>query len=197
MSDKPLLGHDELVDAGNPHGGLIVVGSHVKKTSEQLAKLRDMPGIAFVEFDQHTALDDAAFAREQARALAVVENHIAKGETCALYTRRDRLDLGAGAEAELALAVKISDAISGLVNKLGIKPKFLIAKGGITSSDVGTKGLEVKKALVIGQILAGVPVWRTGSESKFPGMSYVIFPGNVGSEDALREAVEKMTNGGE
>ncbi|MBS7176573.1 MAG: hydroxyacid dehydrogenase, partial [Clostridiales bacterium] len=64
--------------------------------------------------------------------------------------------------------------------------------GGITSSDVGVKALQVKKALVLGQILPGIPVWKTGDESKFPGTSYVIFPGNVGDDDALLRAVEKM-----
>jgi uncharacterized protein YgbK (DUF1537 family) len=68
----------------------------------------------------------------------------------------------------------------------------LIAKGGITSSDIGVKALGVKKAVVMGQILPGVPVWMTGAESKFPGMPYVIFPGNVGDETALRTAVEKF-----
>jgi uncharacterized protein YgbK (DUF1537 family) len=35
----------------------------------------------------------------------------------------------------------------------------LIAKGGITSSDVDTKGLSVKKATVAGQVKLGIPVW--------------------------------------
>jgi uncharacterized protein YgbK (DUF1537 family) len=65
-----------------------------------------------------------------------------------------------------------------------------VAKGGITSSDIGTKALAVKKALVLGQILKGVPVWLTDKESKFPGMSYVIFPGNVGEPNALAEVVD-------
>jgi uncharacterized protein YgbK (DUF1537 family) len=65
-----------------------------------------------------------------------------------------------------------------------------VAKGGITSSDVGTKGLGVKKALVLGQILKGIPVWLTGSESKYPDMPYVIFPGNVGDRNALLDVVD-------
>ena len=46
---------------------------------------------------------------------------------------------------------------------------------------------------MLGQILPGIPVWKTGAESKFPGMAYVIFPGNVGNEDSLRKAVEILT----
>ncbi|HPJ01993.1 MAG TPA: nucleotide-binding domain containing protein, partial [Candidatus Limiplasma sp.] len=58
-----------------------------------------------------------------------------------------------------------------------------------------TQGLQVRKALVMGQILKGVPVWLTGPESRFPGMPYVIFPGNVGDENALLEAVLKIHPG--
>ena len=70
----------------------------------------------------------------------------------------------------------------------------VIAKGGITSSDVGTKALKVKRADVMGQINPGIPVWRTGAESRFPGTPYVIFPGNVGEVQTLREAVEVLTD---
>ncbi|MDW7658738.1 MAG: nucleotide-binding domain containing protein, partial [Bacillota bacterium] len=74
-----------------------------------------------------------------------------------------------------------------------VRPAFIIAKGGITSSDVGTKALHVKKAVVMGQIKPGIPVWMTGSESKFPGMPLVIFPGNVGEEDTLKEIVDLLS----
>ena len=47
--------------------------------------------------------------------------------------------------------------------------------------------------MVMGQIAPGIPVWMTGPESKFPGMPYVIFPGNVGADDTLRRAVEILT----
>ena len=73
-----------------------------------------------------------------------------------------------------------------------MKPKFIIAKGGITSSDVGTKALRVKKARVMGQVKKGNPAWMTGEESKFPGMPYIIFPGNVGEVSTLKEIVEEL-----
>lgn len=79
------------------------------------------------------------------------------------------------------------------VSNLQSRPNFVVAKGGITSSDVATKGLMIRRAMVLGQILPGIPVWRAGPESKFPGMPYVIFPGNVGGETALLESVQKLT----
>jgi uncharacterized protein YgbK (DUF1537 family) len=68
----------------------------------------------------------------------------------------------------------------------------LIAKGGITSSDLATKALGVKRALVRGQILPGIPLWEVGVESRYPGLVYVVFPGNVGGDDALVQARQKL-----
>ena len=102
---------------------------------------------------------------------------------------RRREDTG-NKEDELRLSVRISDAVQSLVGRLSVTPSFVIAKGGITSSDVGTKALAVKKANVLGQIRPGIPVWQTGDDSRFPRIPYVIFPGNVGEDVTLKEAVE-------
>ena len=107
------------------------------------------------------------------------------------YTTRALITADTGdKEDELRLSVKISDAVQSLVGRLKVTPAFVIAKGGITSSDVGTKALAVKRALVLGQIRPGIPVWQTGAESRFPGTPYVIFPGNVGEDSTLKEAAE-------
>ena len=119
---------------------------------------------------------------------------IAAGKTTVLMTRRERIDLNTGnKEDELALARRISDALSEIVAKLEVRPAYLVAKGGITSSDIGTKGLGVKKAIVAGQILPGVPVWKLGKESRFENLSYIIFPGNVGDDLALKQIVELLS----
>jgi uncharacterized protein YgbK (DUF1537 family) len=41
--------------------------------------------------------------------------------------------------------------------------------------------------MVMGQVLPGVPAWKLGPESRYPGMAYIVFPGNVGENDALVE----------
>lgn len=111
-----------------------------------------------------------------------------------IYTRRERLDLNAAdKEEELRLAARISEGLVQIIADLKIRPNFIIAKGGITSSDVATRGLSLHKATVMGQILPGIPVWRAGKDSKFPEMPYVIFPGNVGGDESLLEAVRKLT----
>lgn len=193
VSDKPVLTRQELINTTNKNGGIVIVGSHVERTTTQLENLKKASYVEFVEFNQHLVLDDYAFRREMERVIAVTEDNIIKGRTVAVYTRRNRFDLNTGnKEDELLLAIKISDALTSIISNLKVRPNFIIAKGGMTSSDVGTKGLNVKKAFVLGQVLYGIPVWLTGSESKFPNMPYVIFPGNVGSETALLEIVNIM-----
>ena len=109
-----------------------------------------------------------------------------------LFTSRD-LVTGEDAVSSLDIGSRISSALVAVVQRLQNSPAYIIAKGGITSSDVATKGLGVKRATVLGQILPGIPVWHLGEESKFPGMNYIVFPGNVGGDDALLSAFQKLT----
>ena len=123
------------------------------------------------------------------------EKLITSGKTVVVYTKRKLLVIENDTKEEALLrSVKISDAVQSLVGKLQVIPAFVIAKGGITSSDVGTKALKVKRANVLGQICPGIPVWQTGEESKFPMIPYIIFPGNVGEVSTLKEAVEILLN---
>lgn len=193
VSDKPLLTRPELIDAKNKNGGFVIVGSHVQKTTRQLMRLKELDYITFIEFNCFLVIEEAALQREMERVIGLANENIGKGKTVAVYTKRERFDLG-GADREdaLRLSVKISDAVTAIASSLTNRPNFIIAKGGITSSEVGSKALGVKKARVMGQILPGIPVWLTGPESRFPGMPYVIFPGNVGSDTALKEVVEIM-----
>lgn len=124
---------------------------------------------------------------------AVAAEAIRSGMTVAVYTTREPIEPeGMSPERQLALFVEISQAVTSMVDKLPLRPAFLIAKGGITSSDVGIKGLHVKRARVMGQAAPGVPVWETGEESRFPGLPYVIFPGNVGEEDTLLRVTARL-----
>ena len=103
-----------------------------------------------------------------------------------LYTSR-QLVTGRDDDETLAIGAQISAALVEIVSRLQTAPKFLIAKGGITASDIATGALGIKRAQVIGQLLPGVPVWRTER-----GLGYIVFPGNVGGDDALLAAVRRM-----
>ena len=192
VPDRPLLQKEQLTDNGC-NGGLVVIGSHVEKTTKQLEVLKNNTEISAVEFNQHLALDKQAFSAELERIKTLVNELIGSGKDVVVYTRRDRMDMNTGnANDELNLSRSISDAVAGIVRGLDVRPAYIIAKGGITSSDIGTLGLQVRRAVVAGQILPGVPVWRLGKESRFPGLAYIIFPGNVGGEDALAKVVSSL-----
>ena len=189
-----VLTRQELADTENRNGGVVIVGSHVKKTTRQLEQLLAGTEITPLEFNQHLVLDTQAFEREIRRVSDAADAAISQGESVVIYTRRERLDLNAAdKEEELRLAARISEGLVQIIADLKIRPNFIIAKGGITSSDVATRGLSLHKATVMGQILPGIPVWRAGKDSKFPEMPYVIFPGNVGGDESLLEAVRKLT----
>ena len=195
VTDQPLLTREQMVVKETTNGGIVVVGSHTEKTTKQVECLKELKDIEFIELDATLVKDDNAFEAEVSRCLAREEECIRAGKTVCCYTTRALITADTGdKEDELRLSVKISDAVQSLVGRLSITPSFVIAKGGITSSDVGTKALEVKKANVLGQIKPGIPVWQTGEESKFPLTPYVIFPGNVGEISTLKEAVEVLVN---
>lgn len=188
FEDQPLLAGDRLRMKGNRNGGLIIAGSYVEKTTAQLKNLEEsgLP-FHFIEFKQEAGL----IGRE-------TEERLSRGENVVIYTNREPLD-GKALRPEQALlhSVAISEALVGMVGEIRTPPSFLIAKGGITSSDTGTKALRVKRARVMGQALPGVPVWMTGEESRFPGLPFIIFPGNVGDRESLRILAEKIITGEE
>ena len=191
VTSQPLLTREQMVVKETENGGIIVVGSHTEKTTRQVEALKELKEIEFIELDATLVKDDTAFEAEVQRCLEKEEACIKSGRTVCCYTTRALITADTGdKEDELRLSVKISDAVQSLVGRLSVTPAFVIAKGGITSSDVGTKALAVKRANVLGQIRPGIPVWQTGDESRFPLTPYVIFPGNVGDDETLREAVE-------
>lgn len=195
ISSKPYLTKEELIQPGHTNGGLIIVGSHVQKTTAQLNVLKELKTIDFIEFNCHLVKNNESFSEETTRIQTLIDDKIKNGKTVCVYTSRERLDLNnEDKEAELALSVKISNAVTAFVKNCQPTPKFVLAKGGITSSDIGTIGLSVKKAEVAGQIAPGIPVWQTDEHSKFPHLPYIIFPGNVGENDTLKKVIEKLQN---
>lgn len=186
ISDRPLLLRRELITEETAHGGLIVAGSHTEKTTRQLETLKKMENVRFIELNSDLVLEGEQLFEEAGRVVKEVENLLLSGMTAAVCTKRKLLTMEHDTkEAALLRSVKISEAVLSLVRDLKVKPAFIVAKGGITSSDIGVKALGVKRAVVLGQIQPGIPVWRTDEKSKFPDIPYVIFPGNVGDDESL------------
>ncbi len=194
ISDRPLLSRNEMVVKNTPNGGLVIVGSHTQKTTAQLNALLQLDGTVAIPFNSDLILEgSAAFEAEIQRCVARETEVMLAGKTAVCFTKRTLLNLPDDTkEGALARSIQISNGVQRLVSDLAVEPAFIIAKGGITSSDVGVKALRVKCANVMGQIYPGIPVWQTDRQSKFPSIPYIIFPGNVGEENTLRAIVEKL-----
>ena len=188
ISDKPLLTGNQMRREGSQEGGIVIVGSHVQKSTMQLNHLINNSSIQAYELDVFIKKQQIIESIEH--IVEELSKNIEKGVNSVIYTSRKLLkDPNNDAEKNLKIAVDISNYMVLIVNKLSSVPGFIIAKGGITSSDIATKGLKIEKGLVLGQILPGIPVWQPDEKSKFPKVPYVVFPGNVGGENALTIAV--------
>jgi len=182
---RELLGREELARSGG-NGGLFIVGSYVEKTGRQLEKLLQTGSVQGLELDVAKLMERDTRKVEISRIIGQSNTLIGAGRDTVVYTSRD-LITGGSSEESLRIGNLVSASLIDVVRNLVTQPRYLVAKGGITSSDVATKGLQVKRAMIIGQVQPGVPVWRLGEESAYPGMSYIVYPGNVGSDSALVE----------
>ena len=192
IAPRALLTTRELAASG-VGGGLVVVGSYISKTSAQLDALFQASRIARVEISVEALLDTSSREIEVARAAQLVSSLLVQGNNVALFTSRT-LVTGRDANASLAIGATVSAALVAIVQKLATRPRWFIAKGGITSSDLATKALGVRRALVLGQAISGVPVWKLGPESRWPGLAYIVFPGNVGGAESLAALVGRLSS---
>ena len=180
ISDQPLLDKSILKYEGV---GCFIVGSHVKKTTQQLEHLLQQEGTCAIEVDVQRILDDAPLLMSE--TLDTIQQVVDMGLTPVVYTSRQEIRLD-DANLRQHLGQQVSDFLVDIVYRLPFTPAYLVGKGGITSHDILTKGLGIKSARVLGQIINSVPCVMA---EKFP---YIIFPGNVGNEQSLSEVFNKL-----
>ncbi|KAF5024346.1 hypothetical protein F66182_3576 [Fusarium sp. NRRL 66182] len=175
-------------------GGLIIAGSYVPKTTAQLDALVRKSGndLTTITLDVRALLkSDEAAKADVSNAIALASQEIQKGRDVLIMTSRE-LIVGRDEVESLDIGSTVAVALVSFLQGLQQKPRYIIAKGGITSSDMATKGLRMKRALIVGQAAPGVPMWRCDEPvSKWPGLNYVVFPGNVGNDDSLYEIVRQ------
>jgi uncharacterized protein YgbK (DUF1537 family) len=173
-------------------GGLVVIGSHVGLTTRQFDVLRaEHPSARVVELHVGKLFDGSAEAEIDA-VVADVASGLGEGDVV-MHTSR-ALVRADSADESLRIARTVSAALVEVVRRTLDRhpPRFVIAKGGITSSDVASEGLQIRHAIVRGPMLPGiVSLWEpVGGPAA--GIPYVVFPGNVGDDRSLLDVVRVL-----
>ncbi|GAA4957964.1 four-carbon acid sugar kinase family protein [Algibacter aquimarinus] len=192
LEPKSLLSAKQIIDSKSKTGGLTIVGSYVPKSSSQLKfVLEDTTEKEIIEVDVEAILtaESSSYIKS---IISKIDMSLKSGKNVIVYTSR-KLITGNNADSNINIASKVSHVLVSLVQGIQIRPKYLLAKGGITSHDLAIKGLEMKRSKVLGQILPGIPAWEMGEETRFPNMLYIVFPGNVGNEKSLSEIIQKLS----
>ncbi|KAL1339273.1 hypothetical protein AAHE18_U023800 [Arachis hypogaea] len=196
ISRPPILPKD-LGITRERNGGLIVVGSYVPKTTKQVEELKLQCGqfLKSIEVSVEKLSMRPVEEREEevSRAAELADAYLKAHKDTLIMTSRN-LITGKTASESLNINFKVSSALVEIVKRITTKPRYILAKGGITSSDLATKALGARCAKIVGQALAGIPLWQLGPESRHPGVPYIVFPGNVGDSRALAEVVKSWTH---
>ncbi|MGH2409614.1 MAG: nucleotide-binding domain containing protein, partial [Chloroflexota bacterium] len=190
LAARPLLTPADL-SMPRSGAGLIVVGSYMPGTSSQVAALGESGCVTTIEVAVERLLWPVTRAEEIARVAGLAGAAMWRGDDTAVITSRARV-AGHDAAHSLTIGRLVSDSLVAIVRAIPTRPRYLLAKGGITSSDLATAGLGVTRAMVLGQLVPGVSVWRLGPESRYPGLPYIVFPGNVGGPEALLDLITAL-----
>ncbi|KAJ5960363.1 uncharacterized protein N7479_007513 [Penicillium vulpinum] len=205
-------------------GGLIIAGSYVPKSTKQVESLVQILGDNLTTFTVEVPallieLQKYPDILTMLRHSPVLQGIVARasgdlqdGKDVLVVTSRDLVTLDSVNSWAPETSKRITNldinnlaanALVHIVRHLSVCPRYLLAKGGVTSSDAATAGIAIKRARVLGQAAPGVPVWwcqseedfksqdQGGREVKWTELPLIIFPGNVGDEDSLADVVEQ------
>jgi uncharacterized protein YgbK (DUF1537 family) len=187
VEPKPVLPPGRVFPATG-RGILVVAGSYVGRTTAQLGSLLQLPGTDPVEVRVGLLAYPRTRDPEVGRAAEEATASLRAGRVAVVFTSRE-LESALGSAGDLPAGRVVSDALVAIVRAIPERPRCLIAKGGITSCEIAIRALGMRRSTVVGQAAPGVPVWELGPESRLPGLAFVVWPGNVGGADALRDLV--------
>ena len=192
---QPILPAEMARYTRNNNPGVVLVGSHVKKTTRQLEYLLKQAGVTGLEVDVSRLKESPHQAPAIiSELLAQVQDVYSQDKTAVVYTSREELTFD-DVDTRLAFGESVSSLLMNIVKGLPADLGFLISKGGITSNDTLSKGLALTSARLLGQVIPGVSVVTTGADHpQFPNLPVVLFPGNVGGDDAVATAYQRMSS---
>lgn len=184
------LGPAAIWQAGRKAGhGIVVVGSHVALTNRQVGALIEAGGLVTVMVDCHELGNPTARRTLIEECVRTARAALDTGDVLLMTART--LQSGVG-EANFAIGREVASAVAVIVRELlPARPAWLVAKGGVTSHEVLTQGLGLRRAEVLGQLFAGfVSLFRPlEADIHALGMPCVVFAGNVGDDHALADVV--------
>lgn len=194
LGQQPILAEDMGRYRPTNQPGIVLVGSHVQKTTQQLNQLLQEEQVVGIEVNVQQLRDRPEDRNDLLGSiLATVAEVFTQGKTPVIYTSREELSF-ADVQQRLQFGITVSALLMDVVQGLPTSISFLISKGGITSNDVLSVGLNLTQARLLGQILPGCSVIRTEStHPQFPNLPVVLFPGNVGKTGSLAEAWGRLT----
>lgn len=184
----------QYVRSGKP--GAVIVGSYVKKTTEQLHSLLQEAGTVGVEI----AVDRLLHSSPETRT-ALLDDTVQRvnavhqdDKTPVIFTSRQELTFD-DVQTRLDFGEAVSAFLMDVLRQLPPEIGFLISKGGITSNDTLSKGLALRTAKLLGQVTAGVSMVRSPADHpQFANLPVVLFPGNVGDATALATVYRRLSN---
>jgi uncharacterized protein YgbK (DUF1537 family) len=198
LGEQPIAAENMARYRPTEQPGVVLVGSHVQKTTQQLNQLLKQEQVVGIEVDV-VALRDCPQTKQAIleaileSIFATIEEVFAQGKTPVIYTSRAELSFD-DVQQRLQFGVAVSALLMEVVQGLPPDLSFLISKGGITSNDVLSVGLNLTQARLLGQILPGCSVIRTApNHPQFPNLPVVLFPGNVGEQHSLVAAWQRLT----
>lgn len=190
LPPQPIAAQDMRKYVREGRAGAVIIGSHVKKTTEQLAELLLQADVMPIEVDIARIPQDGVAL--QAELVASAARAHAAGKTAVIYTSRQERSFSDTA-SRLNFGEQVSTLLMKVVQDLPSSIGFIISKGGITSNDMLSVGLAMPATRIVGQILAGCSVVLTPHDHpRFPDLPVVIFPGNVGDEQALATVYNRL-----
>ncbi|ODU05962.1 MAG: hypothetical protein ABS81_05970 [Pseudonocardia sp. SCN 72-86] len=156
---------------------LLVCGSHVSGSTEQLGRLAHDLGARVHTVPTEEALADPDGAGRRLASLAAAT--LAADGLAVIASERERKQ----EHRTLEHGERVMRALSSAARELAGGVSAVVTKGGITSAEVIRTGIGAGSAWVRGQVLPGISVWDLdGPAGPTP---CVVVPGNVGDAGTL------------
>jgi len=172
--------------------GVVIVGSHVQLSTRQVQHLLQQEYVRGIELAITQLLQGKTPLQVVEIAVELINQTLNQGLIPVLYTPREELQFP-DTQTRLDFGRQVAQVTSLLVHHLPSEIGFLVSKGGITSNEILSHGLDLTAVRLLGQIAPGINVIRTPKDHpQFPNLPVVIVPGNVGDEAILTTIVQRL-----